>query len=303
MQEVEHDMLQLASDLLRLCDPNKLQHLYDDQTDCQTLSLAELHEMCLATFADWFRDLLQQFPVENFIAATSRVASNTENQTGLPDDLATAEMREQRAIDIVSSTGGNVHLNDSQPLTERFALLAHGKSIVDDQFARCIGTQVADSKVRLVNGIKAALAEDAFVKELLRDSTRTSPAEAAFMAAFEQHICGSDQFPHQLWRLVAVCQHHDIWVVDVLHWRFSCYSCHAGPLHIKGRLAKSGTHKVLSKEWNQPGYHFRIGQLAVLSALSEHGSGCTLYILDPSGKILSTSRSLSCQRLTPSHSL
>lgn len=217
------------------------------------------------------------------------MASDTENQTGLPDDLATAEMRQQRAIDIVSCTGRNVHLNDSQPLTERFALLAHGKSIVDDQFARVIGTQVADSKVRLVNGIKAALAEDAFVKGLLRDSTRTSPAEAAFMAAFEQHICGSDQFPHQLWRLVAVCQHHDIWVLDVLHWRFSCYSCHAGPLHIKGRLAKSGMHKVLSKEWNQPGYHFRIGQIAVPSALSEHGSGCTLYILDPSGKILSTS--------------
>ena len=29
MQEIEHGMLQLASDLLRLCDPNKLQHLYD----------------------------------------------------------------------------------------------------------------------------------------------------------------------------------------------------------------------------------------------------------------------------------
>ena len=60
MQEVEHDMLQLASNLLRLCD--KLQHLYDDQTDCQTLSLAELHEMCLATFADWFRDLFTTVP-------------------------------------------------------------------------------------------------------------------------------------------------------------------------------------------------------------------------------------------------
>ena len=114
---------------------------------------------------------LQQFPVENFIAATSRVA-------------ATAEMRQQRAIDIVSSTGRDVHLNDSQPLTEWFAFLAHGKSIVDDQIARCIGTRVVDSKVRLVNGIKTALADDAFVKELLSGPTRTSPAEAASMAAF-----------------------------------------------------------------------------------------------------------------------
>ena len=207
LQGTEYTMLQLATDLLHLHAIEELRPLHDTQTSCQPLSLDELHQKCLTTFAAWFTELLLEYPVDSFLAASSRTATDTSNQLGLRDDpaLCTAQMRQQRAIDIVSYTGRKVHTDDSQLLTDRFALIAHGRSIHDDHFARALDTQVENSMVRLVDVMKTSLAEKPFMQKLLSDPSKTSLEEAAFLHNFEQGLNGSQQFPHHLWRLIAIC--------------------------------------------------------------------------------------------------
>lgn len=172
---------QLVTDLLRLHDPASLQPLFESQSAQPPLSLSELHDKCLAFFASWFDSLLEQYPVNSFIAANSRRNIDTQKCVDIPNDLLPSEQRQQRTSDIMASIGCKVHNADRQsPLTDCTALLAHGKSVHND-FARSAADHVASRKPRLLHIKQQQQAEDPWLSELLQDHVRTSAAEAQCM--------------------------------------------------------------------------------------------------------------------------
>lgn len=102
------------------------------------------------------------------------------------------------------------------------------------------------------------------------------------------HTSASSVPPH-CWRLIALSLHSDIWILDIQQWRLSCYSQHDSHVMVTGRNNDSAQNNQQARCWQEPGFHYKLGELPLPSVLVEDGHNCRFFLLESSGKLVSTS--------------
>ena len=75
--------------------------------------------------------------------------------------------------------------------------------------------------------------------------------------------------------------HSDICVLDISHWRLSYYSSHDGPVIVHGNNNDNSVRMRQAFAWQEPGSHFKLGQMPLPRMLLEEGHNCPLSYLTP----------------------
>lgn len=299
MQGVQWTYQQLAIDLFDFHDSKvlldqlrpraALHDEYGQSEEQDAAILTDMHTACLATFANCLAETREKYPEQCMLAAAARSEAATRLSVLFPPELAQEDQRQSMAESIVSAMGRKVHDFDRQKEHQDWLSVAAVSSTVsaDTDFSR--GHERQDSINRLLEMSPIILADSAFMQDLLLDSARTSVDEAGHLTAGLAQIKTASLVPPHCWRLIAMSLHSDIWILDIQHWRLSCYSQHDGPVMVTARNNDSAHSSQQAKCWQEPGYHFRLGELPLPSVLLEEGHGCRFFLLEPSGKLVSTS--------------
>ena len=295
LQGVQWTYAQLALDLLELhgtetvkeelkpCAAKNDNYGDSDQQAAQILDV--LYTDCTEVFAVWLKELHDKLPASSFLVSAGRSASATNSTNYLADALKTEEQRNVQAQRLMVALGRNLHdCNKLLPPHEWLSVVAQG-SLAGSNLVRGDAVKVATN--RLVQDMLATQSSSSFMQETLADSSQTFPAQAAYLNNLPQQLRTDAAIPPQCWRLAAIAMKRDIWILDALLWRLSCYSCHDGSVCVYGNSA--GTHSQLSKHWTEPGYHFRLGQLPLPQFLAEHGYTSMFLLMESSGQIVSSS--------------
>ena len=288
MQGTPSTLEELATDMLHMHNSVLVQPMLDAMSADSQLLLEDLHAQCVSCFASWFKQIVEDHPVSSLLALTSRAASDTATEDNLPADLTTIEQRTEQAHKLLEFAGRKVDQPNGQLPDKWFALVACGSSVLNS-LSRVSDTHRQDMQSRLLTRMQTTLRENLFLNELVRDSCRSTSAEKAYMDQLASQLCTSQAVPRRCWRLIAISQQNDIWLLDIQHWRLSLYSRIAGPIHVKGKLPGGNSQSTLSNSWQEPGFHFKVGALPVPLDFSQSSSNCKVFLLEPSGAILSSS--------------
>ena len=246
--------------------------------------LERMYRECLTVYAEWFEHLHGQFPPAKLLVAAGRSAAATQSTTNLPGTLETTDQREELVKSMLTAAGRDL------PESNRWVLHSDWLSVVacggraGNRFERAGSVRRETDNV--MQRMLQKLSSSTFMQQMLADSSQTSAEQSAYMSELQQNVRTDAAIPPHCWRLLAIVLHKDIWVVDALHWRLSCYSCHDGPVSVYGKASRGGSHSQLSKSWREPGYHFRFQQLLLPLVLAEAHS--TFVLLECSGRVISS---------------
>lgn len=164
VQEASFSMEQLATDMFHLHDAAIVQPMMTPVAADSQLSLEDLHQQCIAFFANWLTQILKDLPVSSFLAATSRAAADIMTGTAdMPASLNTADQRSEQAHKLLEYIDRKVHSSDRESAHQDwFAMVAFGRSI-QDSMARNPDSHVEALQTKLLSQMQAMLTGNMFL--------------------------------------------------------------------------------------------------------------------------------------------
>ena len=293
VQGTQWDYTQLAKDLCDLHAPETVTALLSKRVrehsqlsapqEVQEPTLQSLHDECVACYAAWLKAEHAKYSEASFLAVTGRTASATTLTQVFPDELSTADKREQTTVRILAAAGLEVTACNKHVPAQQWVQV-----IVSPQAAGHGAADLCQTEAS-VTGLQSSLTHRLCTSQGAKAIWAAAFGESAEPAAAQIGQAFVDpSMPPALWRLLAIHFQQDLFVIDSQFWRVSCYSCQEGPLTVNAKpdASKSQTKPML-KHWTEPGFHYGIGSLPLPE--SWKGRSARVFLVTAAGKLVSTS--------------